>query len=342
MRQRFTLIIILLFSCEILFPQNDFYSIDSNKIVLYFAITDNITIDSKAYFYRELKFNHDQFNLDGIISDYTWEGTKLFSSNLKNGYLSGSAEYYYENGNLKIKGNYKKGKRDGIWKYFYTNGEIEKQIKFSNDSLYIINLFNKKGKQLVIDGNGKYKGIITLGLKHDLEYIIKGEVKNYQLHGSWYIGTEIEKYDNGTLVKGYGSIINGFFNPYQSEKFYSSISVVLKKFESIEEAVLYEPNEIENFISKLKNELPSINNYLKLVNYTVLLSFDLDENMKLVNNKIFSTKSEIDLIIEDIVYKNWSSKNKELSTNDISFSIFIPIISNNNKIFIPRILNSAL
>ena len=86
--------------------------------------------------------------------------------------LSGSYEYYYKNGNIKISGNYINGKKDGQWSHYNKLGNI---IKIKN---YTTGLLN--GNFFLYFENGITEKLI-------------GKYKNNKRYGTWFWFFDIDK-----------------------------------------------------------------------------------------------------------------------------------------------------
>lgn len=118
---------------------------------------------------------------------------------------------YWKNGNKSAEGEMKSNKRIGFWTEWYENGQkkYERRYFLEKDMLKedyrpseLINFWNKKGEQTVINGNGDYFHKNKDGGES------KGGYKNYKKDGVW-TGTRKdsslyyqENYIDGILEKG--------------------------------------------------------------------------------------------------------------------------------------------
>jgi len=60
-----------------------------------------------------------------------------------NGVEEGPAKEFYDNGQLSASGQYKAGMEDGLWKFFFTNGNLQQESNFTSG--------NKEGLQTFYD-----------------------------------------------------------------------------------------------------------------------------------------------------------------------------------------------
>lgn len=96
---------------------------------------------------------------------------------VKNG--SGIYEDYDEDDFLKIRGEVLGDLPVGVWKEYFPDGKINKEIEYRNGMPFLMNAWNYKGEQMVINGFGFYKeywpdskyvgesGFIKSGLKEE-------------------------------------------------------------------------------------------------------------------------------------------------------------------------------
>lgn len=137
-----------------------------------------------------------------LDSKFNTNGLQLLKSN-------GNFISYHKNGNKASEGETVNGKKDdGIWTYFYENGEKKYEQKESTGNYFndktqkiIVNFWDAKGEQTVINGNGFIES------KDDNGLLVKGSYKKGLKNGLWtaFDGkTKIyeETYKKGVLSKG--------------------------------------------------------------------------------------------------------------------------------------------
>ena len=79
------------------------------------------------YFFEDKPFN-------GYLVQHRDMGYYFSKSLVKNGFLNGKAEYFYENGNLERVENYNQNKKQGIAEHFFENKQIHKILNYKNNS----------------------------------------------------------------------------------------------------------------------------------------------------------------------------------------------------------------
>lgn len=206
-------IIIVLYSLNLHgqnFPENfkvdDFLEFYSNDSLLYYFNSTGMVVDrSKATFFRIGRIDSVNINVCGRFKDFYENGKIALEAKMKDNCLDSIATYYYDNGYVQSKGNYIQDNKDGIWEYYYRNGQIEKVINYQNGNPIIVEYYKKNGKQMVFEGNGKYKGYFN-NYESDYNYKIKGELSDGKMHGkwTWYGSSKVgdEYFDHGVFVKG--------------------------------------------------------------------------------------------------------------------------------------------
>ena len=184
----------------------DFLSADSIRV--YFNCTGKVCRQSCASFYRTGRIDRERISMAGRFRDYYMNDSLAFEAVMDSGYLQGLATYYYPDGGVMASGHYRKGQRNGIWKYYYENGTLHQVLNYVQGFPFVSAYFNDRGRQLVIDGNGKYEGAFaTYRSCSIMRY--KGKVASGVLHGrikifnGMYRGVlGYENYDNGKFISG--------------------------------------------------------------------------------------------------------------------------------------------
>ena len=111
-----------------------------------------------------------------------------------------SFKEWNESGTLITQGNYDLGSPDGEWNYYYSDGQLKKREWISNDTLYLIELFDKDSAhtQIIKDGNGVIE-----------QYYSSGRLKEfYTYKNGLKTGNFEERLANG-IITIRGQFLNG-------------------------------------------------------------------------------------------------------------------------------------
>ena len=81
-----------------------------------------------------------------------------------------SFKEWNEKGALIVSGHYQLGSPDADWLYYFEDGRLEKRQLISNDTVYLIELFDRDSlhTQIIQDGNGEIK-----------KYYVSGGLKSF-------------------------------------------------------------------------------------------------------------------------------------------------------------------
>lgn len=94
--------------------------------------------------------------------------------------------FWYEHGLKKMEGNMKgTDTKVGLWSYWYEDGQKAREVEYKNNLEYIWNAWDRKGVQIVKDGNGKYI-LKSLGGRK----LIEGQYVNGLQEGRWFVWDE--------------------------------------------------------------------------------------------------------------------------------------------------------
>jgi TonB family protein len=194
-----------------------------------------LTSKENSKFYRKAEFNVNELIFSGKVYDYDTDGNLLmqgyYTGNKKNGEFS----FFYPKGNLESKGEYKNNKRYGKWIYYYENGNLRQEVVFSDDgnrhNFSVVNFFDRSGKQLVVDGNGKWinDSIPETFTHYGTPNRLEGKFVNGLKHGAFalfnYKAKRIvhsERFRKGVLVD------SKFYSPAAKTYIYGSIEFLNK------------------------------------------------------------------------------------------------------------------
>ncbi|MCT4589371.1 MAG: hypothetical protein N4A71_16220 [Carboxylicivirga sp.] len=160
-----------------------------------------------------IKQGHYKMGLeDSIWFNYHENGAVLDSGKYINGRKTGTWKNWYNTSKLLQEGKYERDRQVGLWKSYHENGQLAtigeikesipvgewliyfengqletRMIHESREKLIIKDVWNKKGKQLVKNGNGTYKTYYPSG-----QLSAEGKVKDGLRYGKW-----ISYYTNG-------------------------------------------------------------------------------------------------------------------------------------------------
>lgn len=193
-----------------------------------------IRIIKDYYLDREI-YNISDYYKSGIIQR---TGTSETKDRLMK---TGEFISYYENGNRKSIVNYRKNKKYGTSFEFYDDGNIKLNGEYiegnekNSTELKIIQFWNSKNIQNVIDGNGDYEEIRE-------EFFAKGKINNGFKDGPW---------------EGYDKKIGFTFKEnYKDQKLISGVSIDSNKVEHLYTAIEILPapskgiNDFYNHVGK--------------------------------------------------------------------------------------------
>ena len=204
--------LIIFIKCAPFFAQNDFKVGDTiyyqdNRFSYYktatFVILKKKNVDNNFNY-----FNVDKYQFDKDLKKPILE-SNFTSIGLAELRTQGLYTEFFKNGNKSVEGETIEGKRsDGIWTYYYENGQKKSEEKIYKNTILkkvddplIMSFWDKKGNQIITDGNGTYE------FTDENNITLKGTLKEGFRNGTW-IATRNdkkvyeEKYKNGKLLKG--------------------------------------------------------------------------------------------------------------------------------------------
>ncbi len=367
---RFLLLLITLFVWKSVPCQICVDEIDSDSLMIFFDSNGEIINSNLASYYRVFKRDRKYFPFDGNVKDYYIDGQLAFVATYINGFLEGEAKYYDYNGNTLIDAKYKDGIRNGIWKFYYPDKRLKKRVSFNNDTILILDFYTQKGKQLVINGTGKYKDNITIG-KYTGKYKVSGRLIDGLMDGNWSIlgwyGSVVEKFNKGQFVKGTRddgekykakstldlseNIVHENFNVFKSlcyldsEVYYKKAYLEYENVNYFEYNIfktfrntniflpLFKGNDLNSFLEVLK---PILNEKIKN-SFWCYLEFEISRDGKLM---MFYPISSTELVNSKIISILWDfegfSPAFENSNNHYTTHIHLLIFKSRNNIYIPK------
>jgi len=362
-------LLIFLFLTLKLFGQPYFEILNDNQLKIYINAIGHITDSSNAEYYRISLFDSINSPFNGNIKEFYLDHKLSFRGYYKDGQLSDSAKYFDSKGNLKMEGKYTQGQRTGEWLSYYPNRQLKTKIKYDNNKFYIMELFNKKGKQKVTAGNGKYEGTMKFGMNKTADVTFKGTLENGLPTGNWTIyfmfGAANEKFENGQFISGrnyegyqYNESKINFneylptenFNIFQAKYHLNRRDLDKNKIDIEHPTIIenkltsfsyfqntnitiprYNGKDLNHFIDIFEKDLSNEINQ----SFYGFVEFKIDSNGDIINKKIISSNQKFNPIIKKILESLGSfepaKNNKEAFETWIYFPIFLT-----DKIYIPR------
>jgi hypothetical protein len=291
-----------------------------------------------------LNFNENFFQIKDSLIVYYLDNSRFLEGFYKNGLRDGAFKEYYKNGQLKSINVYQNNYPYGTWIYYYQNGILYKKIEYKDNSEFLMEMYKKNGRPIVVNGKGKYKDYIPLSIANSIPSIIKGKVLNGLPEGKWdiyssgiNIGTEYFK--NNNFIKG----ISHSFALGSQEYFNTSITTFTGvKF--IEHLKIIGPSICNSkagiglsreFFEKIREKFNLSNIKDKLGNCWFLVEIESDNTGKIKNIKMHSKSDEGTINeIKKLIYSvNDIESNR--SQNNMGIEYF-PVVIFNSKIYFPR------
>lgn len=288
-----------------------------NEVKFYEVIEgDNL----KFFFNKELKFTEEdcsdyvkysRINSEGKYTGKFYNQKQIDSlivlkGQYTNGLKYGLFEGFHDNGNLSLKGFYRENKPYGNWKHFSEDGSLNREVQFNGSDSLLITQIDSKGNELVKDGNGIFKGVITLLIGDGREMVAEGEIIDGKRHGKWIVYSSdilskygeqylIENFDYGKFKKGKMIMTN---SPYKNAsligKFFRDRDIIkLENFNSISCGDYDFQKEKENGVEPFDVKsypLTFINTIKKLVEQNV--DVDAEQPKQYVLKILFEVNSE--------------------------------------------------
>lgn len=198
-------------------------------------ITDTLFYDIKwqlcertpAHYYRIGTMRIDSVaRYIGPTTDYYMNGQpEMRATYNQTGDLDGDAIFYYPDGKTKLKGHFTLGKMTGQWHLYSNTGILRAVMDCKSETSFTpLFLYNKKGRPILEDGNGKF----SLATKEFDDLIfpsgfeVDGEVRKGLKDGNWEYSTyytffgHISRTHRIFLSEQYvrGKFIRGLSNPH--------------------------------------------------------------------------------------------------------------------------------
>lgn len=155
----------------------------------------------------------------GRFTDFDQSGRAILRGNYQDGKRHGEFRAYHPNGELKWEVTYEQGKPKGIWCYYYPDGRPMLEVDYRDSSTFLKNFWDRKGRQQVKEGNGKYEMAVEIDGYDEfgaVRYIRSGKVVMGKPDGLWTVRhvfndgkqqtTGHELFRRGKFVEGYDEL----------------------------------------------------------------------------------------------------------------------------------------
>ncbi len=291
---------------------------------------------SDYYMIFELKDNYFQFK--DTVNVFYKNGKRYISLIYKNGKRHGLYKSFDKKGRIKLIGKYENGRRTGKWQYFHSNGNLYKTIEFKDGRAHLKNLYKRRGKVIVENGEGVFNDKLPLSIADIEKSKIKGRVSKGLPEGEWNIYTggfniATEFFEKGDFKRGVShSVVFG------NEAYYDQYLSTFSGIEYIEHLNLFSPSMCgtksnlslsSKFYNKLRDKYNSSSLQSKLANCWFLIEIKKDTNNSIESVKVYSKADDED--IETI--RRMILEIKELHSyihSDAKYEVFPIVIKNSN------------
>lgn len=179
----------------------------ADSVHIYYTPTYHLTYDSCATIIRYGHYSFDTHKFTGLFRDVSKSAHEVLLARGgydKDGLEDGDFSAWYPNGKIQARGNFKQGRFAGMWDFYYPNGKPKITFEPFGEEMKIVNAWNEEGRQVVIDGKGKYSvvvGAITW----------RGKIRDGRPDGRWTAARTyfkqnevlaIETFEKGLFVEG--------------------------------------------------------------------------------------------------------------------------------------------
>lgn len=232
------------------YAQSDiYYTKEKNNLKRFFLDELYYLVDSSCqykYYERVANFNPQSNTFDGVVKDFYLNGQIALEGNYVEGKKQGLFQKFHPNKNIMWKGVFENDQPIGIWQYFYPDGKPLFEVEYDSGELKILSQWNRKGKQVIKEGNGSFSFKIPFFQFNKWGYSFyerSGKIKNGLPQGYWpiyfidhennrYLAAE-ETYHTGILTGGYNlfddeDYILSTFDILPSVHFQNAENLILK------------------------------------------------------------------------------------------------------------------
>ncbi|MFB2121133.1 hypothetical protein [Parapedobacter sp. 2B3] len=196
-----------------------FYERGPEDIIRFFYDDHYFLVDKHCEFKAIERVGRYDFQLqvfNGEFTDFDNQGRVALEGAYSDGRKHGDFTAYHPNGQVKWQGSFAEGSRVGSFNFFYPDGKRLLEVAYTNEGIRIVNFWDRRGRQRVTDGKGKYDFSVVADGYNEFGYIRynrRGRVLDGYPHGSWSIeylfddgkgrNAGYEYYNKGRFVQGY-------------------------------------------------------------------------------------------------------------------------------------------
>ncbi|SKB69845.1 hypothetical protein SAMN05660226_02743 [Parapedobacter luteus] len=163
----------------------------------------------------------------GEFADFNNWGRAILRGNYRNGKKDGPFKAYHPNGQLKWEVSYVQDTPQGMWKYYYPDGKPLLEVEYQENNMFIRNFWDQRGRQRVIDGNGRYDFAVEADGYNPygyVRYLRRGKVVDGRPDGVWaitYLFADANKEPAGHEVYQKGRFVRGY-EAYEDDEFFNA------------------------------------------------------------------------------------------------------------------------
>lgn len=351
-----------------------FFKVVGSTVYFYLDNVGDITTKEKADYYRIAQFD-DQFSYVGKIEDYFITDKLAYECHQDSNHISYKVKAYHNNGKLRYQGYLNQSYRDSLWTYYYSNGNVQKKILFKESQPQVLEFYKRNGKNIFVNGTGKFRDRIYAVRKQPILYNIWGKMKNGKMHGKWSwkgnLTGGFDIFNEGEYVekeKIYGFKDSRFisllgFDIHENVDIFKFIAVPRKDYKNTKKATLVPQIPVKFSSSTFSFHSRDLQNQLKYRNSIYLDSlFVQDISEFLARNLSEKKPSNFGAVIQFTVNKDNSVKNTQVHSNSVNLQksltrfistnvnfqaiknelesidcdVFLCILSKNGKLYVPQ------
>jgi hypothetical protein len=208
----------LLVASQYTHAQKIFFESVGDTSVRFFFDENYYLVDQDCEFKaieRVAGFDRKNNKFDGEFKDFhVMTGHVVLHGNYREGKKEGRFTAYYPNGKLRWETTFDDDSPRGPWYYYFPDGTPHLFITLTEKSFSIDQMWDEKGEQIVVDGDGLYNlnsAIIGFTDHGYTSYNRTGEVRDSVTNGRWPITVlvddkskqiiGVEVYEGGRLVQ---------------------------------------------------------------------------------------------------------------------------------------------
>ena len=189
----FTVLSILFFNLKAQENRPLYFEDAPNAMKRFFFDENYYLVDKDCEFKaieRVSDFDNKTNKFEGLFKDFDRNGRVILSGQYQNGKKHGEFKAYHPNGVLKWESTFIDDIAIGPWEYYYPDGKPMLFITLGPSSFRINQYWDRKGQQLVKDGEGTYDiNLPIIGFTEHgyTKFNRRGAIKNGLPDGLWYI-----------------------------------------------------------------------------------------------------------------------------------------------------------